>query len=103
MEECFENHFNDCYNTRSAEKHQTLTAVMNLVPWGWRSSSLGNIEGGVTEDEGVEVQRKEEGSLLLYESMTMLGCPGMVWVLSPVTLSLELHWEEVSELSVTVI
>lgn len=31
----------------------------------------------------------------------MLGCPGTVMVLSPVTLSLELHWEDVSELSVT--
>jgi len=53
------------------------------------------------EEGGVEGQRNEEGSLLLYESMTMLGGPGVVRVLSPVTLSLELHWEEFSELSVT--
>lgn len=32
----------------------------------------------------------------------MLGCAGMVSVLSPVTLSLEVHWEDVSELSVAV-
>lgn len=32
----------------------------------------------------------------------MPGCAGMVRVLSPVTLSLEVHWEDVSELSVTV-
>lgn len=32
----------------------------------------------------------------------MLGCPGMLRVLSPVTLSLEVHWDDVSELSVTV-
>lgn len=31
----------------------------------------------------------------------MLECPGIVRVLSPVTLSLEVHWEDVSELSVT--
>lgn len=33
--------------------------------------------------------------------MTLLGCPGIVRVLRPVTLSLEVHWEDVSELSVT--
>lgn len=32
----------------------------------------------------------------------MLGGAGMVRVLSPVTLSLEVHWEDVSELSVAV-
>lgn len=32
----------------------------------------------------------------------MLGGTGMVRVLSPVTLSLEVHWEDVSELSVAV-
>lgn len=32
----------------------------------------------------------------------MLGCPGIVRVLGPVTLSVEVHWEDVSELSVTV-
>lgn len=53
------------------------------------------------EDEGVEEERKGEGSLLLKESMARLGLSGMVRVLSPVTLSLELHWEDVSELSVT--
>lgn len=30
----------------------------------------------------------------------MLGGTGMVRVLSPITLSLEVHWEDVSELSV---
>lgn len=34
--------------------------------------------------------------------MAMLECAGMVRVLSPVTLSLEVHWDEVSELSVAV-
>lgn len=75
---------------------------MNLVPGGWRSSSFWNTEGDVMEEEGVEEQRKEGGSLLLKESMTMLGWSGIVRVLSPVTLSLEVHWEDVSELSVTV-
>lgn len=32
----------------------------------------------------------------------MLRCTGTVRELSPVTLSLEVHWEDVSELSVTV-
>lgn len=32
--------------------------------------------------------------------MTLPWCPGIVRVLSPVTLSLEVHWEDVSELSV---
>lgn len=54
------------------------------------------------EEGGVEEHRNEGGSLLLRESMTMLGCAGMVTVLSPVTLSVEVHWEDVSELSVTV-
>lgn len=34
--------------------------------------------------------------------MTLLGCTGIVRVLRPVTLSLEVHWEDVSELSVAV-
>lgn len=34
--------------------------------------------------------------------MAMLECAGMVRVLSPVTLSLEVHWDEVSELSVAI-
>lgn len=50
----------------------------------------------------MEEHRKEGGSLLFRESMTMLVCGGMVTVLSPVTLSVEVHWEDVSELSVTV-
>lgn len=58
------------------------------------------------EEGGVEEQRKEGSSssllLLLKESMTTLGCVGMVTELSPVTLSLEVHWDDVSELSVTV-
>lgn len=62
---------------------------------------MGNIWEEMEEEEGVEEQRKGEGSLLLKESMAMLGLSGMVMVLSPVTLSLELHWEDVSELSVT--
>lgn len=53
------------------------------------------IDGG-----GGEEHKKEGGSLLLKESMMMLSCLGMVQVFSPVTLSLELHWEDVSELSV---
>ncbi len=44
---------------------QILTAVMNLVPWGWRSSSFWNMEGGVMEEGGVEEHRKDVGSLLL--------------------------------------
>lgn len=62
-----------------------------------------NIGVEVMEGGGVEEQRKSGDSLLLLNvSMMTLGGPGMVRVLSPVTLSLELHWEEdVSELSVT--
>lgn len=63
-----------------------------------------NIDVEVMEGGGVEEQRKSGGSLLLLlnVSMVTLGGPGMVRVLRPVTLSLELHWEEeVSELSVT--
>lgn len=58
----------------------------------------------VMEGAGVEEQRKSGDSLLvlLNVSMTTPGGPGMVRVLSPVTLSLELHWEDdVSEPSVT--
>lgn len=51
-------------------------------------------------EEGVEEHRKDVDSLLLKESMVMLGCTAIVRVLSPVTLSLEVHWDEVSELSV---
>lgn len=53
-------------------------------------------------EEGVEEQRKDEDSLLLKESMVTLGCTAIVRVLSPVTLSLEVHCDEVSELSVAV-
>lgn len=49
---------------------------------------------------GVEEHRKDEDSLLFKESMVMLGCTVIVRVLSPVALSLEVHWDEVSELSV---
>lgn len=45
--------------------NQILTAVMNLLPWGWRSSSFWNIEGDDMEGGGVEEHRKEGGSLLL--------------------------------------
>lgn len=49
----------------------------------------------------MEGHRKDVDSLLLLkESMATLGCTAMVRVLSPVTLSLEVHWDEVSELSV---
>lgn len=55
------------------------------------------------DEGGVEEQRKDEASLLLLqESMTMLESPGIVRVFKPITLSLEVHWEDVSELSVTV-
>lgn len=53
-------------------------------------------------EEGVEEHRKDEDSLLLKESIVMLGCTAIVRVLSPVTLSLEVHCDEVSELSVAV-
>lgn len=43
----------------------SLTAVMKLVPWGWRSSSFSKMEGELMEEGGVEGQRKDEGSLLL--------------------------------------
>ena len=75
---------------------------MNLVPGGLRSSSFWKIEGDSMEEGGVEEHRKEGGSLLFRESMTMLVCAGILTVLSPVTLSVEVHWEDVSELSVTV-
>lgn len=52
-------------------------------------------------ERGVEEQRNDVDSLLLLkESMAILGCTAIVRVLSPVTLSLEVHWDEVSELSV---
>lgn len=54
------------------------------------------------EEGGVEEHRKDGGSLLLKESMTRLPCPGTVRALSPITLSVEVQWEDVSELSVTV-
>ncbi|KAF3839835.1 hypothetical protein F7725_018552 [Dissostichus mawsoni] len=81
---------------------KTLTAVMNLVPWGWRSSSFWNMEGEAMEEGGLEEHRKGGVSLLLKESMLRLGCSGMVRVLSPLTLSLEGHWDDVSELSLFV-
>lgn len=52
------------YNNNN-DGNQTLTAVINLVPWGWRSSSFWKIEGSAMEDGGVVEQRKEEDSLLL--------------------------------------
>lgn len=52
------------------------------------------------EEGGLEEHRKGGVSLLLKETMLRLGCSGMVRVLSPVTLSLEGHWDDVSELSV---
>lgn len=54
------------------------------------------------EEGGVEEHRKEGESLLLKESRTLLGVAGIVSVLRPVTLSLDVHWDEVSELSVAV-
>lgn len=73
---------------------------MNLVPCGCRSSSLWNKEGEEAQVGGVEEQRKEES--LLKESMMMaVGWSDPVRVLRPITLSLELNWEEVSELSMT--
>lgn len=75
---------------------------MKLVPLGWRSSSFWNIKGEAMVEEGVEEHRKDEDSLLLKESMVMLGCTAIVRVLRPVTLSLEVHCDEVSELSVAV-
>lgn len=54
------------------------------------------------EEGGVEEHRKDEESLLLKESRTLLGVAGIVSVLRPVTLSLDVHWDDVSELSVAV-
>lgn len=72
---------------------------MKLVPGGWRSCSFGNTKGEAAVEGGVEGHRKDVDSLLLLkESMAAVGCT--VRVLSPVTLSLEVHWDEVSELSV---
>lgn len=53
-------------------------------------------------ERGVEEHRNDVDSLLLLlkESMATLGCTAIVRLLSPVTLSLEVHWDEVSELSV---
>lgn len=53
------------FGHRVKEDNQTLTAVMNLVPWGWSSSSFWNIEGDAMEEEVVEEHRKVGGSLLL--------------------------------------
>lgn len=52
-------------NRDNKEDNQTLTAVMNLVPWGWRSSSFWNIEEDTMEEGGVEEHKNEGGSLLL--------------------------------------
>lgn len=75
---------------------------MKLVPEGARSGSFWNTKGEAVVEGGVEEHRKDEASLslLLKESMAILGCTAMVRVLSPVTLSLEVHWDDVSELSV---
>lgn len=76
---------------------------MKLVPGGWRSCSFWNTKGeAVVVEGGVEEHRNDVDSslLLLKESMAMLGCTAMVRLLRPVTLSLEVHWDEVSELSV---
>lgn len=54
------------------------------------------------EEGGVEEHRKDGESLLLKESRTLLGVAGIVSVLRPVTLSLDVHWDDVSELSVAV-
>lgn len=54
------------------------------------------------EEGGVEEHRKGGESLLLKESSTLLGVAGIVSVLRPVTLSLDVHWDDVSELSVAV-
>lgn len=72
-----------------------------MVPGGWRSCSFWNTKGEAVVEGGVEEHRKDVDSLLLLkESMAILGCTAIVRVLSPVTLSLEVHWDEVSELSV---
>lgn len=61
-------------------------------------------EGEETEEGGVEELRNDSSLLLLLkESMMMMGGSGPARVLRPVTLSLELNWDEVSELSVTVV
>lgn len=79
------------------------TAVINLVPGGWRSSSFWKMSGEPLEEGGVEEQRNEEASLLLKESMALPEvAAGIVSVLRPVTLSLDVHWDEDSELSVAV-
>lgn len=76
---------------------------MNLVPGGCRSSSFWNISGEPLEEGGVEEQRNGEASLLLKESRTLPGvAAGMASVLRPVTLSLDVHWDDDSELSVAV-
>lgn len=54
------------------------------------------------EEGGVEEHRKDGESLLLKESRTLLGVASIVSVLRPVTLSLDVHWDDVSELSVAV-
>lgn len=54
------------------------------------------------EEGGVEEHRKDGESLLLKESRTLLGVAGIVSVLRPVTLSPDVHWDDVSELSVAV-
>lgn len=76
---------------------------MNLVPGGWRSSSFWKISGEPLEEGGVEEQRNGEASLLLKESRALLEvAAGIVSVLRPVTLSLDVHWDDDSELSVAV-
>lgn len=76
---------------------------MNLVPGGWRSSSFWKISGELLEEGGVEEPRNGEASLLLKESRVLPEvAAGIVSVLRPVTLSLDVHWDEDSELSVAV-
>lgn len=80
-----------------------LTAVMNLAPGAWSSSSFWNMSGEPLEEGGVEEQRNGEASLLLKESRAPPEvAAGMVSVLRPVTLSLDVHWDDDSELSVAV-
>lgn len=55
------------------------------------------------EEGGVEEQRNGEASLLLKESRALLEVAArIVSVLRPVTLSLDVHWDDDSELSVAV-
>lgn len=98
-------HVHRLLTSAATEEILRPTAVMNLVPGGCRSSSFWKISGEPLEEGGVEEeeQRNEEASLLLKESKVLPEvAAGIVSVLRPVTLSLDVHCDEDSELSVAV-